>query len=833
MLTDANLVDLAATERPITATVTKVEVITWLDGTPMGRGPGCTESLAEGVREDMPPLDPTLIIKGCPFFREAFVTGGKDFNQPQWMYTTLATTWMEKGKELAHALGKGHPGYTPDSTEEMFARKERDRAANPSLGWPTCRAIEQTGFGGCAGCPHRNAGKSPLHLAEAKIVAKPNPPAQGTTLANFTPAAAPVDKYVDLPDGYHYDNGIIIADVMPASKKGEDDGLPPTPIEVALFTCVIKNAWLEKGAVNFLHFEFSADIKATGGRHWRVAQFDWGDLAKSDRVYSTMASAGVIPAPKIKGEVLKEFFMSWLKKMQDAAEANETVPYGWYNDTEGFAFDKVLYMKDGTERPAGARDDVIERFTRHGPDDIQPWLNAFETVRTLTSPANMIGVCAAFASPLMKFTGEKGAVLSLFGRTNGGKTSSSKLGMSVWGDPSTSGGTSNATFNSLPDTFVALQNLPFYFDDPRKEQMPKVREMAFIIANGTGKMRSEVHKSTGKVGLAPVKKFCMSGMVNTNFSIFEGVPHAERNGDAGPARVLEIIVPSVLEDPKKMDGGIAADLLAKLDNHYGQMGHRYAKHIAINADRIAERIKVWRDWFDEQCKPPVGSFVAGRYWRALCATIMVGAEEGSALGIPFELDRMRDCLVVEYTRNQADVLELNLDTAGGTAIDIEGTLAKFLNTNVHVTVATDIYQVGAGRSALVMVNVLKPMPLNSKENCAIHFVRNDRLLRINRKYLSDWCITTKEAPPNSFVKGLQEMFGATQLKKQTLAPRTSWPSVQVTAIHIKILPGSMLEPMLDAYITATVLAEEAAAAAQANDNTPLAQHSLVDTGKVA
>lgn len=828
MLTAAQETFLKGHQRPLTATVTAAPM-TWEDGTPMGRGPGgLTESLADGVREDMPPLDPTGIIKGCPFFREAFTTGGRDFNQPQWMYTTLASTWITKGQEFAHALARGHKDYTPADTDEMWARKSREREANPSLGWPTCRAIEQTGYAGCAGCPHRSAGKSPLHLAEAKIVAQQISPPPGPVA--FVPGAVKPDVYVTLPDNYVYNNGII--HVLVDSQK--EDG-PPTPVEVALFKCIIKNAWMEKGAQNYLHFEFSADIKTAGGRNWRVAQFDWGDLAKSDRVYSTMASAGVIPNPKIKGEVLKEFFMSWLSKMQDEMEANETVPYGWYNDTQGFAFDKVLYLKDGTERAAGARDDVVERFTQHGDDSIQEWINAFETVRTLTSPANMIGVCAAFASPLMKFTGEKGAVLSLFGRTNGGKTSSSKLGMSVWGDPGTSGGTSNATWNSLPDTFVALQNLPFYFDDPRKEQMPKVREMAFTIANGTGKMRSEVHKNTGKVGLAPVKKFCMAGMVNTNFSIFEGVPHAERNGDAGPARVLEIIVPSVLEDPNKMDGSRAADLLAKLDNHYGQMGHRYAKHIAMNVDRIAERIKVWRDWFDEHCKPPVGSFVAGRYWRALCATIMVGAEEASMLGIPFELDRMRDCLVVEYTRNQADVLELNLDTAGGTAIDIEGTLAKFLNSNVHVTVATDIYQVGAGRSGLVVVNVLKGMALNGnqKEACAIHFVRHDRLLRINRKYLSDWCLATKEAPPNSFVKGLQDMFGATQEKKQTLAPRTSWPSVQVTAVHIPIAPGSMLEPILDAYVTAAVLAEEAAATATANDNAPVDAHTVPASGNVA
>jgi hypothetical protein len=65
---------------------------------------------------------------------------------------------------LAHGLGNEHPGYAPDTTQEMWDRKARERE-ELGLGWPGCQAFEDAGCTFCKSCQHRGKIKSPLNLA--------------------------------------------------------------------------------------------------------------------------------------------------------------------------------------------------------------------------------------------------------------------------------------------------------------------------------------------------------------------------------------------------------------------------------------------------------------------------------------------------------------------------------------------------------------------------------------------------------------------------------------------------------------------------------------------
>jgi Family of unknown function (DUF5906) len=116
-----------------------------------------------GKYDDIPPLPVEPIARDCTFIRDAMITEGKHYTQPMWNLTTLAATFLEKGHELAHRMGRGHPGYTVESTNELWARKNRERA-DRGLGWPSCKAIQASGCSACASCPHLARGKSPLNL---------------------------------------------------------------------------------------------------------------------------------------------------------------------------------------------------------------------------------------------------------------------------------------------------------------------------------------------------------------------------------------------------------------------------------------------------------------------------------------------------------------------------------------------------------------------------------------------------------------------------------------------------------------------------------------------
>ena len=151
------------TPSAITAPVTGLDLTAFAAGPdPAIQARAGKGSLADGLNNDPLPFAP--IMKQCPFFRDTFARGGVDHSQPMWNLVILASTFLQGGDKLAHEFGKGHPGYTPDSTDAMFTRKDTERQQR-GLGWPNCTSFEGEGAKQCATCPFHGKLKSPLHLA--------------------------------------------------------------------------------------------------------------------------------------------------------------------------------------------------------------------------------------------------------------------------------------------------------------------------------------------------------------------------------------------------------------------------------------------------------------------------------------------------------------------------------------------------------------------------------------------------------------------------------------------------------------------------------------------
>jgi hypothetical protein len=151
-----------------------------------------TGKLSDGITHDDIPLAPLPIIKGCPLWLEAIKTHGKDHQQPIWNLLILGSTFMESGTKIAHAISDWHPGYEFNATDQMFARKLRERQEK-KLGWPSCAAFQNEGCKLCATCPHFGKNKSPLNLGMPV-----RPPSKAISVAGSASAANPVAELRDL-----------------------------------------------------------------------------------------------------------------------------------------------------------------------------------------------------------------------------------------------------------------------------------------------------------------------------------------------------------------------------------------------------------------------------------------------------------------------------------------------------------------------------------------------------------------------------------------------------------------------------------------------------------
>jgi hypothetical protein len=150
--------------------------------------PPVEDELSAGIEQhSLPPPKLEDLAAECLFVRGAIATGGAAYSQPLWVMTTLLATFTEGGRADAHRMANEHPGYSNESTDELFERKEREKAEK-GIGWPSCKAISGFGCTACQACPNFVAGKSPFHFVSQTVppATAPAHVASVTTAGNCT-----------------------------------------------------------------------------------------------------------------------------------------------------------------------------------------------------------------------------------------------------------------------------------------------------------------------------------------------------------------------------------------------------------------------------------------------------------------------------------------------------------------------------------------------------------------------------------------------------------------------------------------------------------------------
>jgi hypothetical protein len=111
-----------------------------------------------------PPLPFEPIKAECPWLKHVHDTGGADQSEVQWRDALRCCMFLEDGKKLIHEFSKEYKDYRSEDTEAKY-EGAYEAKVRKDLGWPLCRTIHDHGSAQCKTCPHRDAGKSPLHLA--------------------------------------------------------------------------------------------------------------------------------------------------------------------------------------------------------------------------------------------------------------------------------------------------------------------------------------------------------------------------------------------------------------------------------------------------------------------------------------------------------------------------------------------------------------------------------------------------------------------------------------------------------------------------------------------
>lgn len=745
-------------------------------------------------------LDPRPIFRegGCPMYREALRTGGKGESQGVWMLQVLGTTFMEGGHAVAHKISKGYDTYDPNEVDGMWQRKMAERSTN-HLGWPSCQAFKGAGCKACVGCPHLALGKSPLNL---RGVQSPNLGQVAAAASNgVAPALAysqvgaqggnqsaapgagpstltglPIVTQFDMPHGFICEKGMVYKEVV--NKGGGRGQNPPTTEYKPLFKQPIYHPWAE---MTDLHFTVHTD--KVGYRQVTIPLSEMTSHKLETRLVNEQ-----IKSETNNLQYMKDFLMSFLAVLHQRAEAEKCAPFGWLKKEDvilGFSYGGVLYKTDGTTGPVGRIDPKIAvMYTPSGKE--QCWHDAYKLVYDQERPGLEAIVAMHFGAPLMVFTGEYGGVMSVFGESGAGKSTACDIGLAIWGGPVLCKARESATYKSVLERMGAIQNLPFSWDEVKEDAQDKAYKCLYQVS--TGGTGDRLHSDTS---------FQERKLWHTICGIFSNPSFAnyvqKRNGatTAGVNRIFEWKeeVASV-DSSGQISSGDAGRMLRALDSNFGQVGKKWAAWLAANHASAKATTVDWSHWFENEVKDPTRNTNEERFWIAVCAAVMAGADLAhTALGIPFRLEELRDFLVSKIREQRQKVIEENVQ--GGSKDWTESMLTRFLQASVRNTIRTQRAPTGPGVPG--HIDTLHGTYLQGNPVWA-QWVLDNNQLRFSRSAMDDWA-KSNEVDGIAIRTGLKKHFGA-KVTKCTLAAGTQFAGGPDYNWIIQLVPGTELHNVM-------------------------------------
>lgn len=671
--------------------------------------------LAAGIESKAEPVDLDLAAKSCPFIADAVTSGGKDYANPLWNLTTLLAVFTAGGRADAHRMANQHPGYTVESTDELFTRKERERESR-GLGWPSCKSIQNAGCVQCGACPHKDENKTPFHFRQ-----KPALP-------------VPVKPSSDLPEGYVRDPSGVVC--YPIATDGGGTVLIPVVDYPLVDPWMQKDPWI-------LHFTATTH---TGGKT-RVALPS--DVCNSkEGIPKELSKYGIVLHER-QTKAAREFFVSWIKTLQKSKDSVvSSAPFGWNmrnGKVEGFVFGGNVWTPNG-ERPAAITDPVIAA-QYHPTGEIKPWLDAAEMITSQGRPGLDAIIASSFGAPLVRFTGMEGCLLSLYSQESGiGKTTALKVAQSVWGDPVKAMQGLSDTQYSVVRKMSEIRSLPIYWDELKTdEDAKKFVQLTFQLTSGKEKTRLSSDITMRSVGTWQTL-LCVA----SNESLVDHITSRTKMTTAGLYRIFEYeVTPGVTG---QIDPSDAQRIIAKLNDNYGTVGLEYAKYLGEHHASLELEVAD----FEKKLGQEANIQNDERFWRSTISCVVMGARFANRLGLTnIDEARLKQFMLDTLGGMRTQRKETHVDMRSD--MNVSNVLSQFFNQmRARHTLFTNKLHVSRGKPAAGAVQVKRAA--DKLDGIYVHVGLEDKLMRISLTYLGDW-LSERGYSRHMFLRAMEQKFG--------------------------------------------------------------------------
>ncbi len=548
-----------------------------------------------------------------------------DLAEPRW-FDALSIAKFSRDKDTAiHTLSEGHPDYDPAAAEHKILHIK---------GPHTCAVFERNNPSGCDGCPYRGKITSPISLGKELKESKPPVQQASEDFEDFeefeeydegeiadTEATEPEEVIVPKYPWPFYrgeGGGIWRRPIPKVNKKGET--VEGDPIFVYPYDVYIAKRLRDpnEGGAVLIHICTPQDgiLKCTVP-NYKVT--DRTELRKA------LSRSDVVCGEKQYALLLDMLIASFGEKQHARKADIMRTQFGWADNDSKFILGDKEITADGVFHsppsfattaladlmvPTGTMDKWSEVFNLYGREGLEP--HAFAAL-------------TAFGAPLLKFLGQKGAILNVIHPSSGtGKTTILHMINSVWGSPDKLCLVQADTANAKIMSMGMRQHLPITVDEMTNTEAKDFSILIYAMSQGRGKDRM---KASGNELRNNTTSWQTISVCSSNASFVDKLLGGFKNNPDGELmRLMEF----------KIDYSNAIDTATaklmfdhQLLNNYGHAGPIYAEWLVKNKEEAENTCLSIQRKIDNELKLTQRE----RFWSAVLAANISGGLIAKQLGL--------------------------------------------------------------------------------------------------------------------------------------------------------------------------------------------------------
>jgi len=587
---------------------------------------------------------------GCLQLNYCF-TNQAEVDEPLWMSALSIPAFCTDGDKAAHKMSDQHPEYDPAEVDNKL-RNIRKRG-----GPHHCTTFEERNPGGCDGCLHKGKITSPIVLGiEIEAAEEADNEVVVETEAGETKYQIPEYPF---PFFRGKKGGVY---VRPAE---DEESEPKLVYEHDLYVVKrMKDKELGELALFRLH------LPHDGMKEFAVTT---AAISSKDELRKQLAQQGVMAHHK-QYENLATYVVTSVKNLQYTKKA-ETMrtQFGWVENDSKFIMGDKEITKDGTfySPPSLTTEFFAEKI--HVKGDMEKWKEVFNLYGIKGMEPHAFGALTAFGSPLMKFTGLKGAIINVIYEFAGsGKSTILRMCNSVYGMPYELMAIQKDTLNAKMTQLGVMNSLPNTIDEITNMKPDEFSDLSYGISQGRGKNRQKSQENSLRVNNASWQNMTLC---SANASFYEKLTALKNTPDGESVRLLEYKI-----EPNDLIGVAKGKEMFdhQLNNNYGHAGEIYISWLVNNLEEAIDLVKKVQARLDKEVQ-----FTAReRFWSATAACNIAGGLIARHLGL-HDYDM---AAVYEWLKGMLSEMRHDVKPPQSTPVI---TLGEFLNSHVINTLVVN------------------------------------------------------------------------------------------------------------------------------------------------